>query len=289
MRYFVLLILVLTGFGFARAEELASPRSRSSALLGLSEPPPPLCALIERSALAEKLPPGFFARLLWKESLFDPEALSPKGAQGVAQFMPATAARRGLADPWDPQQAVPASAAYLADLRRMFGNLGLAAAAYNAGEARVRRWLEKGGSLPGETEDYVRAITFRPADWFRASDREVEPRPLAEGRPFTSACAELAARRLRVLDDGSDWRPWGVQVGAGVSRGAAVAAFERARRAHGAVLDGARPMLVRNHSAARSSAKWMARIGAGSRAEAARLCQRLRGRGGACVVVKTTR
>jgi len=52
----------------------------------------------------------FFARLIWKESRFDIKAVSPAGAQGVAQFMPATAKRRGLADPFDPEQAIPASA-----------------------------------------------------------------------------------------------------------------------------------------------------------------------------------
>lgn len=270
----------------ASAADPVPPERAAAPPLGLGGASPPVCGLIERAAEAHRLPPAFLARLLWKESLFDPHALSPKGAQGLAQFMPETAARRGLADPWDPEQAAPAAAAYLADLRRAFGNLGLAAAAYNAGEARVRRWLERGGRLPWETEDYVRAITWRPAAWFREPGRELEPRPLARGRPFREACAALAARRLRALDEGGGWRPWGVQVGAGVSRGAALAAYERVRRAHRPVLGNARPMLVRNRSAARSSAKWMARIGAGARAEAARLCQRLRNRGGACVVVR---
>src|SRR5205814_6611619 len=65
-------------------------------------------------------------------------AVSPKGAEGIAQFMPGTAAERGLANPFDPEQAIPHAARFLAELKRRFGNLGMAAAAYNAGPARVR-------------------------------------------------------------------------------------------------------------------------------------------------------
>src|SRR4029453_3053840 len=83
----------------------------------------------------------FFTRLIWQESRFDPAAVSRAGAQGVAQFMPATASWRGLADPFDPVKAITKSAKLLHDLRREFGNLGLAAAAYNAGPGRVRDWL----------------------------------------------------------------------------------------------------------------------------------------------------
>ena len=91
-----------------------------------------LCGAIEAAAEAAGLEPGFLARVLWRESRFDPAAVSPKGAQGIAQFMPATAARRGLSDPFEPAAAVAASAAYLAELRAAFGNLGLAAAAFSS-------------------------------------------------------------------------------------------------------------------------------------------------------------
>jgi soluble lytic murein transglycosylase-like protein len=112
------------------------------------------------------LPKEFFARLIWKESRFDPNAVSPVGAEGIAQFMPGTARMRGLADSFDVEQAIPASARYLGELKTGFGNLGLAAAAYNAGENRVSRWLQSGGFLPLETEDYVLDIMGEPADNF---------------------------------------------------------------------------------------------------------------------------
>ena len=76
-----------------------------------------VCRRIEAAAKERDLPPGFLARLIWKESRFDPDAVSPKGASGIAQFMPGTAALRGLEDPFDPRTAIPASAHYLSDLR----------------------------------------------------------------------------------------------------------------------------------------------------------------------------
>jgi hypothetical protein len=90
--------------------------------------------------------------------------VSPKGAQGIAQFMPGTAALRKLSDPFDPARAIPASAHYLSDLSGMFGSLGLAAAAYNAGEQRVADWLSGAGQLPAETKNYVMFITGRSAE-----------------------------------------------------------------------------------------------------------------------------
>ena len=80
------------------------------------------------------IPVAFFARLLWQESRFRSGEVSRAGAQGVAQFMPSTAAEIGLDNPFDPYKALPASAKLLQKLRRDFGNLGLAAAAYNAGQ-----------------------------------------------------------------------------------------------------------------------------------------------------------
>src|SRR5437763_8039026 len=76
-----------------------------------------VCRLIERAAQANGLPVGFFTRIIWRESSFRAGVVSPAGAQGIAQFMPGTAAARGLADPFDPEQAIPKSARLLADLK----------------------------------------------------------------------------------------------------------------------------------------------------------------------------
>jgi hypothetical protein len=125
-----------------------------------------ICQTIADAAAANGLPFGFLARLLWTESGVRSEVTSPAGAAGVAQFMPLTAAERGLLDPRDPLQAIRHAAQLLLELDREFGNLGLAAAAYNAGAARVVKWLQGLSPLPIETRLYVQAITGRaPEDW----------------------------------------------------------------------------------------------------------------------------
>ena len=76
-----------------------------------------VCRTIERSAQTSRLPVEFVTRVIWRESSFRPGVVSHAGAEGIAQFMPSTAQARGLADPFDPEQAIPKAARYLADLR----------------------------------------------------------------------------------------------------------------------------------------------------------------------------
>jgi hypothetical protein len=123
-----------------------------------------VCQTIEQAAAASGIPTGFLARLLWIESRFHESAMSSAGALGIAQFMPQTAAGRGLADPWDPIKAIAEAARLLAELKARFGNLGLAAAAYNAGAERVAAWLRGGSELARETQLYVLDITGRRVD-----------------------------------------------------------------------------------------------------------------------------
>jgi hypothetical protein len=118
-----------------------------------------LCNTLFTSAQDNDLPVPFFANLLWQESRLRVDDVSKKGAQGIAQFMPKTAVESGLANPFDPMQAIPASARFLQRLRLQFGNLGFVAAAYNAGAHRVIEWLERRASLPRETRDYVVRVT----------------------------------------------------------------------------------------------------------------------------------
>ncbi|MEW5421415.1 lytic transglycosylase domain-containing protein [Amorphus sp. 3PC139-8] len=126
-----------------------------------------LCRSLSDAAAAHDVPLDFFVRLIWKESRFNPNAVSPVGAQGIAQFMPYTARAWGLSNPFDPAEALPASASLLRWLADRFdGHWGLAAMAYNAGADRVRGFLD-GGFLPYETRDYVFAITGRTADDWR--------------------------------------------------------------------------------------------------------------------------
>jgi hypothetical protein len=118
-----------------------------------------LCNTLFTSAQDNDLPVPFFANLLWQESRLNEHEVSKKGALGIAQFMPKVAAETGLVDPFDPMQAIPASARFLQRLRLQFGNLGFVAAAYNAGAHRVIEWLQRRVGLPRETRDYVIRVT----------------------------------------------------------------------------------------------------------------------------------
>jgi Transglycosylase SLT domain len=125
-----------------------------------------ICHTLEQAAAENALPIEFFARVIWQESRFNARAVSRKGAEGIAQFMPRTSDWRGLIDPFDSIAALKASASYLRDLRNRFGNLGLAAAAYNAGPQRVQDWLVGRGSLPKETLSYIQIVTGHSAlEW----------------------------------------------------------------------------------------------------------------------------
>jgi transglycosylase-like protein with SLT domain len=93
----------------------------------------PLLQAASRWAVSAAL----LAAQLMAESNFNPFATSPAGAQGIAQFMPATAASYGLIDPFDPIEAIDAQAHLMADLIRLFGSPHLALAAYNAGPGAV--------------------------------------------------------------------------------------------------------------------------------------------------------
>jgi murein DD-endopeptidase MepM/ murein hydrolase activator NlpD len=111
--------------------------------------------LVQEAAAAEGVPPEILSALLQQESQYDPSAVSPAGAQGIAQFMPATAAGMGI-DPLDPNQAIPAAAEYLRQQYDTFGSWELALAAYNAGAGNVQQY---GGIPPfAETQHYVTTI-----------------------------------------------------------------------------------------------------------------------------------
>jgi hypothetical protein len=147
-----------------------------------------ICDTLIASAQSNELPIPFFIRLLFQESGFKPDVVSRAGAQGIAQFMPETASRVGLENPFDPMQAIAASARLLRDFVRQFGNLGLAAAAYNAGPRRIQNWLARKGRLPEETQHYVKTITGRPADNWKAA-RTITP---LENVPRQAPCQEAA-------------------------------------------------------------------------------------------------
>jgi hypothetical protein len=143
-----------------------------------------ICEAVKAAAEEHDIPIGFFARLLWQESRFRSEEVSHAGAQGIAQFMPQTAVEMGLRNPFDPLQAIPASAKFLRRLYNQFGNLGLAAAAYNAGGGRIEKWLSRRGALPKETRAYVKIITGHKAEaWTDEENTVYMPTDLPQKAP----------------------------------------------------------------------------------------------------------
>ena len=168
----------------------------------VSPPPPPpaaampviprtreeVCGTLAKVADDNGLPAPFFIRLLFQESRFNAEVVSHAGALGIAQFMPETASDVGLYNPFDPVQAITASARHLRTLVGQFGNLGLAAAAYNAGPRRILDWLNRNTKLPEETEGYVKVITGRTAENWKQLNAGVPDMDL----PSRAPCRETA-------------------------------------------------------------------------------------------------
>lgn len=136
-----------------------------------------------------------------KESTFNPRAVSPKGAQGLMQFMPGTAARFGV-DPFNPRSAIEGGARYMAQLLSMFGgNYSLALAGYNAGEGRVLKSLKEGKGIPNikETRDYVATILGK-------YQREVLPKAAGKEGPRygTFDLSEYERQEIDKLAEGLD-------------------------------------------------------------------------------------
>ena len=257
-----------------------------------------MCLMIESAAKAEDLPLEFFARVIWQESRFQADAMGPvtrngQRAQGIAQFMPGTASERRLLDPFDPVQALPKSAEFLNELRGQFGNLGLAAAAYNAGPRRVQEWLAGSGGLPQETRHYVAVITGSTVDdWAAAGKNGKMP-----DRSPTSSCRELMALLKRAPNPFvteleqrvklGEARAWGVQLAAGFSRDKALAMYSRAIKRLSAVIGDQDPSLLSSVMRNRGSRTfYQVRIGADTRSAADDLCNRIRRAGGACFVLR---
>jgi Transglycosylase SLT domain/SPOR domain len=280
------ILLLGSSFGLDRARAESNSGTTQNAI----------CLMLESAARENDLPIAFFARLIWQESSFNAEAVGPRTrsgaqAQGIAQFMPGTAAERSLLDPFDPVQALPKSAAFLRELRDRFGNLGLAAAAYNAGPRRVSEWLAGTGFMPAETRSYVLAITGRSVDDWVGGTSKDGPRDgpmdcqqmIAEAKrtpnTYLAALEERVGRAAR--------KPWSVQLAAGFSRSLALSkyadAMNRFSNAIGErdpIVDG---MILRSRG---TRTFYQVSVGAETRSEADKVCAQIRTAGGACMVLR---
>lgn len=248
-----------------------------------------LCRLIEEAALRHEVPRDFLTKLIWQESSFRTRVVSPAGAQGVAQFMPGTAKERGLTDPFDPEQAIPKAAELIADLSEQFGNLGLAAAAYNGGPARVVSWLAGRTDLPAETRNYVISLTGRAAEEWAEDGKDAARQQVGAAQPEPESCQQIvAALRApgRNTDGEAPFAPWGVQLAGNFSKAQALSSFRRASQAYASLLKDVRPMIIGTRLRYRGSRTfYRVRAPADSRKSAEELCQKIRSLRGSCIVL----
>jgi hypothetical protein len=249
------------------------------------------CTAIEVFSERHGLNTGFFARLIWQESRFDPNALSPANARGIAQFIPSTAVLRGLKDPYNPADALEHSAQYLAEMVTRYGNEGLAAIGYNGGERRAEGFLE-GKGLARETVNYVPIITGLSAEQWRDSPPEDHDFSLSPGKPFRAACSEMARnRRLtpikRATPPPPTVKPWGVQLAFGISEKAAQDKTRRQTGSCRSLISGEKLDLiyVKNRVSGRKG-YYFARIGRNSLDGAKKLCDSLKRQRCSCLVVQ---
>jgi hypothetical protein len=279
LRYFSLSVIVCSATFFAALQVAAKEESAQDYV----------CRLVESSARANGIPVVFLTRLIWQESSFRPGAVSRAGAQGIAQFMPGTANERGLINPFDPEQAIPKAAELLADLKRRFGNVGLAAAAYNAGPTRVADWLAGLGHLPEETRNYVLTITRRPVeDWITKAATTLAMSDAADApKSCLQATAVIRRAKLESFASSAFVAPWGVQIAGSFSKTAALAQYERAQRRYAAILGNVKPIVLSGPQLSFGLRPYYRiRAPAPTRMAANALCTRIERAGGACAVLR---
>jgi hypothetical protein len=299
-RVLLLVIAAALWLGLARAQPQNAPAvapnaSTPPAQTASPAPHPPtaddICRALEQDAAENELPVEFFARVIWQESRFNARAVSNKGAQGIAQFMPATADYRGLVDPFDPIEALKNSARYLRDLKVRFGNLGLAAAAYNAGPGRVSAWLTSHRPLPGETRNYVAIITGWTADeWASATPPKTSETTIPLGVPCTRLANLILAPKEQAQRMAAYVPRWGMQLTANWSESKAWATYRTIQKQYAALIGDREPIVIRSRGIGLGTAmRYNIRIADDDRAYLEKFCHKLIAAGGACVVLRNDR
>jgi len=275
----------------AATPNAGAPPSQAAAPAPHPPTPDDVCRALEQDAAENELPVEFFARVIWQESRFNARAVSNKGAQGIAQFMPATADYRGLVDPFDPIEALKNSARYLRDLKARFGNLGLAAAAYNAGPGRVSAWLTSHRPLPGETRNYVAIITGWTADeWASATPPKTSETTIPQGVPCTRLANLILAPKEEAQRMAAYVPRWGMQLTANWSESKAWATYRTIQKQYAALIGDREPIVIRSRGIGLGTAmRYNIRIGDDDRGYLEKFCQKLIAAGGACVVLRNDR
>jgi len=250
-----------------------------------------ICRAVEEDAAENGLPVEFFARVIWQESRFNARAVSRAGAQGIAQFMPRTADWHGLADPFDPIESLRHSASYLRDLRNRFGNLGLAAAGYNAGPGRVSEWLAGNRTLPSETRNYVAIVTGWTADeWASPSPPQTAETTIPQGLPCTRLANLILAPKEEAHRIATYVPRWGAQLTSNWSESRAWATYRELQKQYASLIGDREPIVLHSRLPGMGSAtRYIIRIADDNRAYLEKLCAKFIAAGGACVVLRNTR
>jgi transglycosylase-like protein with SLT domain len=278
-----LLASVVATSGQAPAAPVASAEPAAPSTGSVAEA---ACGIVESAAQSSHVPVGLLTRLVWTESRFRADVISPAGAQGIAQFMPGTAAARGLRNPFDPEEAIPKAARLLAELDQQFGNIGLAAAAYNAGSVRVAGWLDGSGTLPAETRAYVLDVTGRNVeDWASDERRGGDTSGSTGGESCLTVTADL---RSEESAGEPPIAPWGVQLAGNFSKAVALASFERAQQRYAGFLGNLQPMVIGTVLRSRGTRRfYRVLVPAESRVVADQVCNAILAKGGACVALRS--
>ncbi len=286
-------LLFLANFAIAPAAGAATPTAEfchnepglGEICIGEDDYAGDVCSAIASYSSHFGLPEAFFARLIWQESRFDFQAISPAGARGIAQFMPSTAALRNLDNAFDPAEALARSAEYLKFLADRFGNLGLAAAAYNGGEGRVARYLAGSAGLAGETRAFVRIITGVGPDAWVGATPEVDF-TLAPDMTFDTACRQMASVMSAPRFDlaPGEWQPYGVLIAQDFSADVARRIFDRVKARYAVLADEQVLLLTSVNYSFGTRPRYIAMVGRPTREEALALCRDLSAEGGICTV-----
>jgi hypothetical protein len=247
-----------------------------------------VCRTLEQAAAENGLPVEFFARVIWQESRFNARAVSPKGASGIAQFMPQTASWHGLTDPFDPIEALRHSAGYLRELRSRFGNLGLAAAAYNAGPGRVSAWLASHHPLPDETRNYVAIVTGWTADeWASGSPPQTADTTIPQGVPCTRLANLILAPREEAKRIATYIPRWGMWLAANLVESKAWAMYRDRLKHFASLMGGREPIVLHRQLPGMGRAmRYIISIADDDRRPLDKLCQKLTAVDIACEVMR---
>jgi hypothetical protein len=192
-------------------------------------------------------------------------------------LMPATASGHGLADPFEPIEALRHSAAYLRELLDRFGNLGLAAAAYNAGPGRVNAWLTSHHALPAETRNYVALVTGWTADeWASSSPPEKPDTTIPQGVPCNRLANLILAPKQERQGIAAHIPRWGIQLAAHLSEATAWAIYRDRLKRFGPLIGDREPIVLHKEIPGMGRAKrYIITIADDDRGPLDKLCQKL--------------